>query len=156
MTYEPARPRYTLPLAGRDYELVGSFGLIEAVEHAMKENVVGILTKTVSMPISNFAELLATILTACGEKTTANDIGSIIWEMGPAANEVTVMRLHIHAFLLICVSPTAIREEVANRQGEMLGGWNADPASPGENTGASASASSAGARKRSGKRASGT
>lgn len=141
MSYDPARPRYTLTFAGTTYELVGTFAVIEAVEHALKDGILSVTMRAIEMPASETARLLAAILAACGEKVSAAEVGGKIWEMGIASGDFSLLRLHLHAFLRICISPPAEREEAAKQMGELLGRWAARPASPGANIAASASAS---------------
>src|SRR5262249_11867564 len=110
MTYDMARPRYTLPLAGKEHELIGSFELIEAVEDAMKDSILNVMVKAIDMPVSDTAKLLAAILTACGEKASVTEIGGLLWNMGAATDEFAILRLHLHAFLRICIARPADRE----------------------------------------------
>jgi len=138
MTYDPARPRYTLPFAGKEYELVGSFAVIEAAENALKDNIVNISVRTIDMPASDAAKLCSAVLKACDHDVSTREAAGTIWEMGAASNDFTILRMHLHAFLRICVSRPSDREEAAKKMGEMIGKWTARSASPGETTGDSA------------------
>ena len=142
--FTPARPRYTLPFAGKDYELLGTFGLLEAVEYAMKEHIGRVAVSVVNeMPPSDFAKLLSTILTACGAKLTPKDVGEMLWNtVGLTGEEDSTLRLHVYSFLTICLAPPSKRAEKAKEMGEIVGKFNAPSASPGASTDKSASASS--------------
>ncbi|WP_020469728.1 hypothetical protein [Zavarzinella formosa] len=156
MTFDPARPRHTLKLADREYELLGTFEVIEAVEWAMKEPlgqvVVSLVNGLASVPL---ARLLSAVLTACGHPLGAKEAGAILWnDIGLSGEAYDTLRLNLYAFLTVCLAPPAGREARANEVGEMLGRL-ARPVSRGKTTSGSASASSAGARTSSGKAPSG-
>ncbi len=139
MTYHPQKPRYTLPLAGKDYELEGSFALLEAVENALKDDILRITSRVMEMPASETARLIAALLTASGEKITAQGVGRILFEeIGLASDGYALLKLHLYAALRIFVSSPPEREKVAADMGEMLGKWQAPPASPGDGSTSSA------------------
>ncbi|WP_435007983.1 hypothetical protein P12x_005249 [Tundrisphaera lichenicola] len=143
MSFEPARPRYTLPFAGKDYELLGTFALIEAVEYALKANI-GLLAVQIvnGMPSHELAKVISTMLTACDHKMTAKEAGELLWgEVGLSGDENETLRLHLYSFLSVCLAPPGKREEKAKKMGEMIGKLTAPAASPGVSTGESASAS---------------
>ncbi len=133
--FEPARPRYTLPFAGKDYELLGTFGMIEAIEYALKEYAGRITVSLVNgMTTTDLAKLVATILTACGSKMTAGEAGDLIWnEVGVSGDDNDALRLHLYSFLSICMAPPGKRQEKAKTAGEMMGKLK-PAASPGPNT----------------------
>ncbi|MBN9517458.1 hypothetical protein J0H58_02895 [bacterium] len=139
-TFQPARPRYSLPFAGRDYQLLGTFGLIEAVEFALREHIGRVAVRVVDgMHSTDLAKLVAAVLTACDHKMTAQEAGNLIWErVGLTGEENDALRLHLYSFLAICLAPPGKREERAEAAGEMMGKL---AASPGPTTGESASAS---------------
>lgn len=141
MTFEPARPRYTLPFAGKDYELLGTFGLIEAVEYALKAHIGVIAVQIVNgMPANELAKVVAAVLTACGHKTTATEVGERLFDtIGLEGDENQILRLHLYAFLKICLTPPGGREQVAQKMGELLGKLTG--ASRGNSTAGSASGS---------------
>ncbi len=121
MTFDPQKPRYSLPFAGKTYELEGSFGLIEAVEYALKDNILTIATRCTAMPVHEMAKLLAAIISFCSEKTTASAIGEIIWkEIGAVGDDYTMLCLHVHAFLRITMAKPTERQAVAKDMGELL------------------------------------
>ena len=139
--FNPAKPRYTLPLAGKDYELEGTFALIEAAEYALKDNIVSIAMRCVEMPVSEMVRLLHSILKSCGHEMSKDVIGEIIWnELGTASPEYSMLCLHVHAFIRICNTRPSDREVVKKELGELLGGAKVEP-SLGETTSNSASAS---------------
>jgi hypothetical protein len=142
-TFEPARPRYTLPIAGKDYELLGTFGLIEAVEYAAKAHIGVVAVQIVNgMPASGLAKVLTAILTSSGHKTSLQDVSGLLWgEVGIEGDENQKLRLHLYAFLTICLAPPSQREAKAKDMGEMVGRLTAPDASPGQTTEGSASAS---------------
>jgi len=143
MSFEPARPRYTLPFAGKHYELLGTFGLIEAVEYSMKEHVGRVAIQIVSgMPVHDMAKVIAAILTTCGTKMTAAEAGDLLWDrVGLTGEENETLRLHLYSFLSVCLAPPSQREQKAKEMGELMGKLTEVAASPGPATGASASAS---------------
>lgn len=139
MTYDAAKPRYTLKLAGKEYELEGSFGLIEACEYALADNIISIAQSTLEMPVYKVARLLAAIIKHCGADVKQNDIAEIIVnEIGIASNEFAMLRFHIFAFLKICICKPSDREQGAKDMGEMIGKLEAPSASLGEITSSSA------------------
>lgn len=139
-TFEPARPRYTLPFAGKEYELLGTFGLIEVVEYAMKEHIGQVAVRVVNgMPVYELAKLISVIMNACGQKTTAKEMGELIWEhVGASGEESDKLRLHLYFFLSICLAPPGQREKKAREAGEKMGEPKVPAASPGPSTGESA------------------
>lgn len=139
MTFEPARPRYTLPFAGKDYELLGTFGLIEAVEYAMKEHVGRVAVRVVNgMSTYDLAKLLAAVLNQCGHKMALKEAGDLIWEhVGASGDDNDLLRMHLYSFLAICLAPPSQREKKAAEVGEVFGKLKAQAASPGNSTGGS-------------------
>ena len=143
MGFDPARPRYTLPFAGKDYELLGTFGMIEAVEYAMKEHVGMVAVKLVNgLPAFDLAKVISATLTACDHKMTAKEAGDLLWDkVGLTGDDNETLRLHLYSFLSICLAPPGQREKKAGEMGKMMGKPESPAASPGSNTGESASAS---------------
>ncbi len=142
MTFNPAKPRYTLPLAGKEYELEGSFALIEAVEWALKDSIISIAMRCVEMPVNEMSRLLSSILKSCGHDITKEAAGEILWnEIGVSTPEYSLLCLHVHAFLRICISRPSEREVVKKEMGEILGEVNVATPSPGATTSNSVSAS---------------
>ncbi|WP_020474243.1 hypothetical protein [Zavarzinella formosa] len=134
MTFDLARPRYTLPLGDKTHELIGTMEMIEAVEYALKKGASEITVEVVNgMPSHELARLLAAILTACGEKTTPARMADLLWtEIGIAGAANTTLRMHLYAFLGICLAPPLDREKRAGEMGELLGKLGG--ASPGKAT----------------------
>jgi|GEM_PF-6003506 len=129
--FDPQKPRYVLSIAGKDYEVEGTFGLIEAVEYAIKDNILSVAARCPGMAVSDIARLLAAILNASGEKTSANAIGNILWnDVGITTEAYAMLCLHVHAFLRITMAKPSERAEVAKQMGELLG----RPDSPGLTT----------------------
>ena len=141
MTFDPARPRYTLPFAGETYDLLGTFGLIEAVEHALQRGVAQIAVEvTGPMPAYDLAKLVAAVLSASGSSMKPKEAGDLLWnKVGLVGEENATLRLHLYAFLSICLAPPPEREAKANDMGKLIGSLEAG--SPGETTTALASAS---------------
>jgi hypothetical protein len=141
MDFNPAKPRYELTIAGKSYELEGTFALIEAAEYALKENIISIAMRCIEMPVSDMTKLLHSILKSCGhDEMSKADIGEILWnELGVSSSEYAMLCLHIHAFLRICNSKPSEREAVKKTMGEILG--EASHPSPGATTSSSASVS---------------
>ena len=125
--FETARPRYALPLAGKVYELMGTFGMIEAVEYAMKDYVGNVALNVMrDMGMADLAKLLSAILTACDHKTTQAEAGQMIWQhVGATGEENDMLRFHLYAFICICIAPPAQREKRAEEMGELLGKFTA-------------------------------
>ena len=151
--FQPARPRYTLPFAGQDYELLGTFALIEAAEYAMRANIGDVAVQVVrSMPSFELARLVSVILTHCGHKLPLDDAKRLMWdEVGLSGEANASLRLHLFGFLQICLAPPGEREGKYRESGEYQVKLRAEVApSPGSDTGKSASASSAGDQATSG------
>lgn len=124
MTFDPAKPRYTLPFAGKDYELEGTFGLIEAIETAMQDGIVSVMVRAVEMPVSETAKLIAAALSFSGHKMTAKEVGTAIFDrIGASGEEFAVLRLHLFAMLKIFTAPPTNRQEAGKEMGELLGKW---------------------------------
>ena len=140
--YDPARPRYALPFAGREYELLGTFGLIEAVEHAAKANVGTVAVQLVNgMPNHELAKVIAAMLTASGHAMSPDEAGGKLFaSVGLSGEANDALRLHLFSFLGICLAPPARREKTAAEAGELMGSL-----ASGSDTARSASASSGGA-----------
>ena len=141
--FEAARPRHTLPLAGREYDLLATFEAIEAVEVAMKRGLPRVAVDVArDMPAHELALLLSTVLTRCGHPLTVDTAKALLWEQVGLTGEANdLLRLHLYAFLRVCSAPPPEREAEARRMGELLGGLARDPASPGATTSGPASAS---------------
>ena len=153
MTFDPARPRYTLPFAGKEYELLGTFGLIEAVEYALKANVGDVAVQVVrSMPSFELAKAVSVILTYCGHPLSPDEAKRLMWDQVGLSGEANAsLRLHLFGFLQICLAPPGEREGKYREAGEYQTKLREEVApSPGSGTARSASASSAGGRPTSG------
>lgn len=139
MTFDPARPRYTLPLAGREYDLVGTMELIEAVEYALKRGVTQAAVDAAGeMPSGELAKLLSAVLSASGHPLTPADARALLWEkVGLAGDANQLLRVHLYSFLSVCLAPPEQREAKKAAAGELLGRLG----SPGGTTSSSASAS---------------
>ena len=130
MTYDPVKPRYTLPFDGKDYELLGTFELIEAAEAALQTDILKIGSEVIDMPVGKSARLMAALLTASGHKVTALEIGRTLTEkLGVTSEAYALIKIHLYAAIRIFVAPPADREAVAKEMGELIGKL---PASPGE------------------------
>lgn len=137
--YDPARPRHTLRLDGVDYELVGTFGLVEAVEHALQDGIIQVATRVVDMGLSDTAKLIAAMLQANGHRTTHREVGETLFDrVGVDSREFALLKVELYSFLRILLKKPSDREEAARSMGEMLGKPSDPPASPGETTGGSA------------------
>jgi hypothetical protein len=135
MTYDPARPRYTLTLAGAEYELFGTLELVEAIEYALQDGILQISTRVVGMGLTDTAKLLAAALTANGHRLTAREAGQILLnEIGVNSDAYKLLQLNLFAFLRTVLEPPELREKTAKRMGEMIGEWTAPPASRGKRT----------------------
>jgi len=138
MTYNAAKPRYTLKLAGKEYVLEGSFGLIEAVEYALGDDVISIAESALEMPVYKVAKLTSAMLKHCGFDVKQSDVAEIIVnEIGIASNEFAILRFHLFAFLKICICKPSEREQVSIAMGEMIGKLTAPTASLGDTTSSS-------------------
>lgn len=135
MSFDPARPRYTLPF-GKDYELIGTLQVIESIEWAMKDAIVNVMINLVNnMQTNELTKLIAALLTSCGHATDANQVADTIWQDIGLVGEANVkLRMHIYSFLAICVAPPSEREKRAKKAGEMMGSLTEEKASLGENT----------------------
>lgn len=138
--FEPARPRYVLPFAGKDYEVFGTMEVIEAIEHALKEGVLQVCVRVIEMGVTDTSRLLAAILLANGysEMAPRAVAEAIHNKLGINSHAFTAIRIHLNCFLRIVLEPPELREEMAQRMGEVIGKLNALSASPGENTSSSA------------------
>jgi hypothetical protein len=132
---ESARPRYTLPFAGRDYDLVGTMEMIEAAEYAVGRSIIKIVVGLIDeLSARDLAKLLSAILTANDHKTSAAEVSGLLWNtVGLAGDANTLLRMHLYGFLSICLAPPETRREKATQVGELLkafpGGSTRKPAS---------------------------
>lgn len=140
MDYEPAKPHYTLTLAGKEYELEGSFELIEACENALKKHISAIGNQCLEgLPATDMCKLLYAVLNTCGHRVSMKDLREILWDkVGLDSPEYAAVGLHVFAFIRIVVARPADREETAKTMGEFLAGMKTRISSPGENTANSA------------------
>lgn len=139
MTFEPARPRYTLPFAGKEYTLLGTMETIEAVELALKDGVLQIMARTMAMGATETAKLVSSVVSANGYDTiTYRSAFEAIMGMGIHSEGFEALRMHLYAFLRIVIEPPELREEMAKRMGEITGKLHALSASPGDSTSSSA------------------
>lgn len=141
MSFDPARPRYTLPLDGKEYELFGTMALIEAVEYALGRGVVQVAVDVMDvMSATDLAKLLSSVLTACDHKMTFAEAKELLWsKIGLRSDDCTLLRMHLYSFLTICLAPPEKRAEKAKNAGELFG--KLPEASRGATTRSSASAS---------------
>lgn len=134
MSFDPARPRHTLPFGGEDHDLLGTLEVIEAVEFAMKEGVIQVAARVVEMGLTDTARLVSAVLTASGRRTTHPEAARVLMDLGVASEAFQAVKLHLYAFLRVALEPPEQREAMAARMGEVLGKWTAPPASPGRRT----------------------
>lgn len=132
MTFDPARPRHTLPFGGVDYDLVGSMELIEAVEYRLERPVGQVAVDVVNgMTGTDLCKLVSAVLTTCGHPTSPKQAGDVIWKaVGMTGEANTALRLHLYAFLSVCLAPPEHREKKAHDMGELIGGASASPGGP--------------------------
>lgn len=134
MTLHPARPRHTLPLAGAEYDLLGTLEVVEAVEYALKDGVVQVTGRVVGMGLTDTARLLAAVLSANGHKLTARQAGQTLLDLGVGSEAFARVQLHLYAFLRVLLEPPELREAKATEMGELIGRMAAPPASRGRRT----------------------
>ena len=158
MTFDPARPRYTLPLAGQDYDLLGTMEVIENIEYQLKKPIGRVAVEAVNeLPAYELAVLIAAILSKCGHKMTVTEAKDLIWsQVGLSGDANAKLRLHLYAFISICIAPPEAREARAKEMGELHGELESISASLGESTKKPASDASNGSRRSSGKPRHGT
>jgi hypothetical protein len=147
-SFTPARPRYTLPFAGKDYDLIGTLEVIEAIEDAFREGVVKTTMRIMDMGVTETAKLAAAVCTACGHTLNAREAAGAIYDSGVNGPAFTALKIHLFAFLRTALEPPELREAMAKKMGEIVG--KLAPASPGDNTKSSASGFSAGSQSLSG------
>ncbi len=131
-SYTPARPRYKLPLFGVEYDLEGNFGIIESVENALQENIISITLRCIRMPVSQMAVLLSALIPSLKLEEIKEKLFN---EMGISGNEYSLLCIHVHSFLRICIAKPAEREDAIKKVGEYL---REAQASHGQNTSDSA------------------
>jgi hypothetical protein len=141
MAFDPARPRYTLPFAGAEYELLGTIELIEAIEVALQRGASQIAFEVIDvLPSWELAALVSVVLTANGNKVSPKQAKDLLWnQTGLSGDGNKLLRVHLYNFLAISLAPPEQREAKATRAGELLG--KLSQASRGESTSSSASAS---------------
>jgi hypothetical protein len=138
MTFDPARPRYTLPFAGADYDLLGTMELIEAVEYSLKRGITQITVDVMNgMPTHELIRVLSAVFTTGGYKLTPAEVGDALWsKVGVGGEDNQLLRIHLYSFLSICLAAPEKREARAKAAGELIG--KLPKASPGESSSSSA------------------
>jgi hypothetical protein len=135
MTFDPARPRYDLSFAGKEYELFGTLELVETIEHAFQDGIVQLTSRVAGMGVTDTAKLVSAVLRANGHKLTQKEAGEVIFNtIGVQSTEFGLLQLHLYAFLRMVLEPPEMREKKAKQMGEMIGGWQRPPGSPGKST----------------------
>ena len=135
MTFNAQKPRYCFKIADKDYELEGSFGLIEAVEYAMSDDIISIAKNCLEMPSSKVAKLIHAMVKHCGYSESKDSIfEKIVNEVGVSSHEFAILRFHLFAFLKICICKPSERQKVSADMGELIGKLESNQASLGENT----------------------
>lgn len=134
MTFDLARPRYTLPLAGKEYELIGNMALVESIEYQLKKGIGFVAIEVAGdMPTLDLAKLLSAVLSASGHPMTVPEAKDLLWDtVGLAGEANSMLRLHLYSFLSICLAPPEAREKKAKEMAEMTG--KLQPASRGKST----------------------
>lgn len=139
MTFEPSQARYTLPFAGKDYDVVGTFQLIADIEWELQDNIVSIATHSIDMPIRSMAKVLRVILASVGSNLSEKDIGELLVnKLGVGSDDYTVLALHVHVALRTFIAKPSDRDEVRERLGELMGNLKQAADSLGESTSKSA------------------
>ncbi len=141
MTFDPQKPRYTISLDGKDYEVEGSFALIEAIENALKEDIISITLRCLQMQAGEMAKLVATILKKADDKITLDQVKETFWKTGVLSEEYTQLCYSVLYFLRLCIAKPTERAAVANDAGEHLREMKARSDSLGKNISDSVSAS---------------
>lgn len=123
MTYSLVKPRYTLNFDSKDYDFEGTFALVEAVEYAVKDNIVSITTNCIEAKVGDISKILYAIFSTCGYKeVTLDKIREYLLNIGIASDDYVILTIHIHTFLMLCISKPSEREAVAKKLGELLDG----------------------------------
>lgn len=135
--FDPARPRYTLPFAGEEYDLIGTLEMVESIEWAFKEGILHLTARCVEMGLSDTAKLLAAMLKASGHKVTPREVAEkLLNAVGVASDEFQLLQAHLYTFLRVLLEPPEARQAMASRLGERMGKWlwQVETASPGKTT----------------------
>jgi hypothetical protein len=121
MTYDPLQPRYVLPFAGRDYDLLGTFAMLEAIETALKDNVLRVMVRTTNMPVSDLKKLVHAVLSSNGYANTQAEIAEALFnKVGIGTDDYAVLTMHLYAFLRIVLARPDNREEVHIEMGKLI------------------------------------
>lgn len=116
-SYTPQKPVYKLPLFGEEHSLEGTFDLIERVERQFQENIISITLRCIKMPVSELAVLIAAIVPGMDSR----EIGErLLNEVGITTPDYTIIALHVHSFLRICIAKPSEREAAVKKAGEYL------------------------------------
>ena len=120
-----ATPRYDFEFDGLTYTLIGTFGLIEKIEYAMKESIVSVAMRVTDMQVSEIAKLLSIVISSTGVQKSSADIGDVLWnKIGITGEQYTIVCLNLYAFLRITIAKPSDRAEVKQVMGELLAKWN--------------------------------
>jgi hypothetical protein len=121
MTYEPAQPRYTLTLAGKSYDLIATFGMIDACEAALNRSIISIASGVFDLPARDMAKLICAMIGANGQKLSHQDAGFALMDMGIGSSDYAAFCLEVYAFLSIALAKPEAREGIREKMGKLKG-----------------------------------
>lgn len=120
--FDQARPRHTLPFDGKEYDLVGTLEVVEAIEAAFREGIIQVAGRVMNMGLGDAAKLLVTVLTASGYTMKHREATATIFnKLGVHSPAFDALRMHLYAFLRVTLEPPELREAMAGKMGEFLG-----------------------------------
>lgn len=151
MTDHLVTPDREITIGETSFTLRGSFEALRAVQHGFAQDVMLVQARVIDMRVDEVARLIAL---ASGAKEEG--VGQLLLdEVDVTSTDYLILKAELMSWLAIAMTPKRDREKKARAMAELLEGLR-NPASRGGSTGSSASASSAGPRRRSGKAPSGT
>ena len=144
-------PERTVTLAGKEFVLKGNFGVLKAIQHVFREDILQVQARVPDMRQDEIVQLLAVGLKASDIEIAEDAISEAVIEIDISSVEYRFLKFQLTGWLAIAISPKSLREKKAKALDALLAELTARLASRGTTTNNSVSASSAGGRKRSGK-----
>ncbi|MCE9566371.1 MAG: hypothetical protein K8U57_30475 [Planctomycetes bacterium] len=148
MSFE-VTPDRTIAIGPRSLVLSGNFGTLKTIQHAFAQDLIPLQARIFEMRQDEIARLVA-----LASGTDEAEVGQLLLdELDVTSTDYLMLKAELMAWLAVAMTPKRDREKKVQATAEMLARLRG---SRGGSTASSASASSAGPRRRSGKRPSGT
>jgi hypothetical protein len=147
-------PLFTLNIGGKEYLIDGSFRMIRDISMAFEQDAVLVQSRVMGMRIDELCKLASVMLKSSGHDLDELTIGQWVMDkVGVTSPQYLTLASKLSCILITSMTTEEMRGEKKKEMEELLIQIEeaAKSVSPGKNTKSSASESSAGLPKRSGK-----